>query len=56
MNSRQLLPLGVFLILLVACTPKTTEPAQTTPPKVEKPKPKPPAADLSPCQNWLLFK
>ena len=39
-------------IFMVACTPKTTEPAKNvTATKVEKPKPKP--ENLSPCQKWI---
>lgn len=43
---------GFFLILLVGCTPKTTETVKTPEPP-EKPTPPVSEKKLSPCKNWL---
>ncbi len=52
-RKHQLSFLLFILLLLAACTPKTTEPVQTTPPPQTTTPPKPPKpSNLSPCQNW----
>ena len=52
MKVKNTLHLGFFLLLLVACTPKTTETVQ-----IPEPPPKKttsvPDENLSPCKNWL---
>ena len=50
---KNILQFSFFLLLLVGCTPKTTETVQAPEPtQKETPKPKP-DEKLSPCKNWL---
>ncbi len=52
MKVKNILHFSFFLLLLVACTPKTTETVQIpeTPPEKTTPEPD---VNLSPCKNWL---
>ena len=52
MNIKHLLSLSLFFILLVACTPKTTEPTKTTESEPITENPTEPEEELSPCKNW----
>lgn len=52
MKVKNILQLSFFLLLLVGCTPKTTETVQTPEPPPKKTTPEP-AVKLSPCKSWL---
>ncbi len=52
MKVKNIIQLSFFLLLLVGCTPKTTETVQTPEPPPKKTIPEP-DVQLSPCKNWL---
>jgi len=52
MKVKVILQLSFFLLILVGCTPKTTETVQTPEPPPKETTPKP-TEKLSPCKNWL---
>ena len=54
MKVKNILQLSFFLLLLVGCTPKTTETVQNPEPPTQKDTADPkPDEELSPCKSWL---
>ena len=53
MKVKNLLQLSFLLLLLVGCTPKTTETTQNAEPPLPPPKKVDTDKQLSPCKNWL---